>query len=227
MKNTWSKENLEKIIKESLSQTDVLKKLGLRNGGDNYKTLRKYIELYEINVSHFLTCFNNILNLKKITLLNDILIEKSTFDRGHLKEKLYKEGLKEPKCELCGQTEEWNGKKMSLILDHINGVYNDNRIENLRIVCPNCNSTLDTHCGKNKKKKIYYCECGNIKHKNSNKCIKCKSIEQRKIKNRPEYEILKKEIEIYGYTGTGRKYKVSDNCIRKWLKDYLEQHIAD
>lgn len=53
---------------------------------------------------------------------------------------------------MCGQGEEWNGKKMSLILDHINGVHNDNRLENLRIVCPNCNATLDTHCGKNNKK---------------------------------------------------------------------------
>jgi hypothetical protein len=42
---------------------------------------------------------------------------------------------------------------LSLILDHINGVNNDNRIENIRIVCPNCNATLDTHCGKNKSKK--------------------------------------------------------------------------
>jgi hypothetical protein len=51
------------------------------------------------------------------------------------------------------QGEEWVGKKMSLILDHINGVNNDNRIEN-RIVCPNCNATLDTHCGKIRVKKI-------------------------------------------------------------------------
>lgn len=51
----------------------------------------------------------------------------------------------------CGQGEEWMGKKMSLILDHINGVHDDNRIQNLRIVCPNCNATLDTHCGKNVK----------------------------------------------------------------------------
>jgi len=59
---------------------------------------------------------------------------------------LYQEKLKNKVCELCGQDENWNGKKMSLILDHINGINNDNRLENLRIVCPNCNATLDTHC---------------------------------------------------------------------------------
>jgi hypothetical protein len=80
--------------------------------------------------------------------LCDILIENSSYSRASLKDRLYKEGLKKRECELCGQGEEWVGKKMSLILDHINGVNNDNRIENIRIVCPNCNATLDTHCGK-------------------------------------------------------------------------------
>lgn len=78
----------------------------------------------------------------------ELLVENSTTSRGAIKRNLYKEGLKERKCELCGQGEEWNGKKMSLILDHINGINNDNRLENLRIVCPNCNATLDTHCKK-------------------------------------------------------------------------------
>jgi len=78
--------------------------------------------------------------------MSDILVENSTFSRVHLKDRLFKEGLKLNICEMCGQNGEWMGKKMTLILDHINGVNNDNRLENLRIVCPNCNATLDTHC---------------------------------------------------------------------------------
>jgi HNH endonuclease len=69
--------------------------------------------------------------------------------RGSLKRRLYATGLKQRRCELCGQGEDWRGRPMALILDHINGVATDNRIENLRIVCPNCASTLDTHCGRN------------------------------------------------------------------------------
>ena len=86
--------------------------------------------------------------------LKDILVPNSHYSRSSLKKRLYDEGIKCKKCELCGQGEEWNGKHMSLILDHINGIWNDNRLENLRIVCPNCNATLPTHCGKNSSIKV-------------------------------------------------------------------------
>jgi hypothetical protein len=76
-----------------------------------------------------------------------------TYARKELKDRLYKTGLKKRECELCEQDETWRGKRMSLILDHINGVNDDHRLENLRIVCPNCNATLDTFSGKNRPKK--------------------------------------------------------------------------
>lgn len=57
-------------------------------------------------------------------------------------------------CECCGNDGEWLGKKISLQLDHINGINNDNRIENLRFLCPNCHSQTDTFGGKNKNNKM-------------------------------------------------------------------------
>ena len=79
------------------------------------------------------------------------MIENSSYrSTDSLKKRLYKEGIKERVCEKCGQDENWKGEHISLILDHINGVNNDNRIENLRILCPNCNATLETHCKGNK-----------------------------------------------------------------------------
>jgi 5-methylcytosine-specific restriction endonuclease McrA len=68
-----------------------------------------------------------------------------------LKIRLYNEGLKTKQCEECGIVE-WNGSEISFELDHINGVNNDNRIENLRILCPNCHSQTKTFRGKNIKK---------------------------------------------------------------------------
>lgn len=147
--------------------------MGLRYAGNNNKTFRKYIDLYDIDISHFETQ-NPIYNFKHKIPTEEILVKNSTYtSTSTLKERLYKEGLKERFCEICGQGEEWMGMKISLILDHINGVHDDNRLENLRIVCPNCNAGLPTHCGKNLKKKHYYCNCGNKKTKKSDTCIKC------------------------------------------------------
>ena len=77
---------------------------------------------------------------------------------------LYATGLKQRECELCGQGELWRGRAMSLILDHINGVGDDNRLENLRIVCPNCAATLDTHCGRNLRLVRSCASCGRSFH---------------------------------------------------------------
>ena len=63
-----------------------------------------------------------------------------------IKKRLYNENILMPICVFCGLGEVWMGKKISLILDHKNGINSDYRLENLRIVCPNCNATLDTHC---------------------------------------------------------------------------------
>ena len=150
--------------------------------------------------------------------LSKILVENSTYSRIHLKERLYKEGLKERKCELCGQDENWNGKHMSLILDHINGTYNDHRFENLRIVCPNCNATLDTHCSKNMVEK----RRNKIEQKEKNII---NSFVSRRQTERPPFEELKKMIEEFGLEGVGRKYGVTGNAVKKWVKTYQRYNI--
>lgn len=159
MKKTISKEILEEIVQRSLSFADVQNELNIR-GGTNLKRLKSAIKAYQINTDHFESMrmryqriYGEYPTYDRKTPTKEILTENSTFSRCHLKKRLYREGLKTKLCEICGQDEDWHGKHMSLILDHINGVYNDNRLENLRIVCPNCNATLDTHCGKNVKKK--------------------------------------------------------------------------
>ena len=232
MKWNITEDELRSIIKESRNKTDVLTKLNLKFHGGNYNTLSKYLKTYNIDISHFKQdgIYSNCNYIKQN--IKDILVKNSTYSNNpKLKERLYKEGLKERKCEKCGQDENWKGKHMSLILDHINGISDDNRLDNLRIVCPNCNATLETHCrGANKllqmeeTKKLHFekthkrCECGNYMSKKAKMCLKCFNINKSNIAGKPSLAQLKLDIDELGYKGSGRKYGVSDNAIRKWLK---------
>lgn len=221
----YTKEILTKLVKESNSISEVTRKIGLKTHYGNRQTVKKYIELYEISIKHFGNYNNGRGSINKT--INDILVKNSSYRHNtNLKKKLFNDGLKKPECEMCGQDENWNGKKMHLILDHINGENDDNRIENLRILCPNCNATLDTHGGKNiklKPKKRFKpkpkCDCGNPMSYRAKQCIICY---ENNIKNndRPTIDTLITDIKKLGYRGTGKKYGVSDNAIRKWIKGY-------
>jgi hypothetical protein len=211
---------LEQLVSESISLSDISRKIYGNNLCGNRQTIKKYIKLYNININHFVQTTHNRNFLSKRTL-SEILVVNSNYDTTNLKNRLYKEGLKERKCEKCGQDENWHGEHISMILDHINGINDDLRIENLRILCPNCNATLPTHGGKNVKH-IYKEKIKINKEKKDRNSEKI-SFAQRKVM-RPEYNILIKEINDLGYSATGRKYSVSDNAIRKWIKFY-EKYI--
>ncbi len=219
-----NKEELSRIVKESETLTEVLDKMGLRSAGGNYKTLKKYLGLYGIDVSHFdseKVRFEKIRDYFRKTKkpMVEILVENSSFSRGTLKLRLYEEGIKKKACELCGQNELWMGKKMSLILDHINGVHNDNRLENLRVVCPNCNATLDTHCGKHRSMRSMKLKALGLKEDIDFRRLptegkRLSGIKRRKVERPPVEEVLE-QVKKNGFLATGRKYGVSDNAIRK------------
>ena len=178
------------------------------------------------SISHHITlgCFSNQgkkFSSKSIPL-EEVMVENSTYSRGHLKKRLLKEGLIENKCEICGLDEIWNNIKLVMVLDHKNGIRDDHRRENLRMLCPNCNSQQKTFAGKcNKisKPKCKKCETLVSKKSKTGLCPKCYNIfYNRKVKNRPSKEQLLKEIEETNYCAVGRKYGVNGNSIRKWLK---------
>lgn len=95
-----------------------------------------------------------LVTYSRITPLKDILIENSSYNRGHLKKRLIKEGILENKCILCKLPPTWEDKDLIMVIDHTNGIKDDNRLENLRLLCPNCNSQTSTFSGRNTKKKL-------------------------------------------------------------------------
>jgi hypothetical protein len=218
-----------------------LRLLGLRPAGGNFKTLRDRLARWSISTDHFDPYAAARTRPRRRIPLEDALVRGSTYRRHALKERLYTEGLKRRECEQCGQGEEWHGRRMSLILDHVNGVADDNRLGNLQIVCPNCAATLETHCGRNKPRltERSCALCSGVfmpKYGSQRFCSRYCALHRkreagearpglRKVQ-RPPYARLLETIAELGYEATGRQYGVSGNAIRKWVRAYEAQNEA-
>lgn len=138
------------LIKNSTSLCEVCKKAGIVATTGNYDTLKNLIEEEEIDISHFKRNGGGYKEPKNIEFY---LVDGSKITSNKLKKKIFNAGLKEKRCECCGNTE-WMGKPINLELHHLNGNPRDNRLENLQILCPNCHSYTDTYSGKNQKMNI-------------------------------------------------------------------------
>jgi hypothetical protein len=233
----YSEDEARAAVESSFHYTEVLRKLGLRPAGGNHKTLRHWVdEVWKIPTDHFDPDRHLRLRARTRTQpLDEVLVEHSTYNRRTLKHRLYETGLKERRCELCGQGEIWRDQFMGLILDHINGVPDDNRLENLRIVCPNCNATLDTHCGRKNRIPEEPRECpvcgGEFAAKFPAQRY-CSRVcgrrspgardphpERRKVE-RPPYDRLMAELAESNWSRVAGRYGVSDKAVRKWVRWY-------
>lgn len=223
-KNGYGRDVLEQIAKESFSVMEVVRKLGKTGCGPTYKIVLKAIDRYGIDCSHFDPWKGNRTRVTtKKKPVSDYLTYGSNVSSSHLKEKLYKAGLKQRQCEKCGQGEIWNGEHLSLVLDHVDGDPKNNRLDNLRIVCPNCNATLPTHCRGKKAflpKKSRAIDIQREINGGRTDLEIASSIRQRRVE-RPSRDVLLREVKEFGFAGVGRKYGVSDNSIRKWLKNSI------
>jgi hypothetical protein len=232
-------------VAASLSYAETLRRLDLCSTGGNGRTLRLWIDRWSIATDHFDSRAAQRAALRRRPQpLEEIMVEGSTYSRNHLKNRLYREGLKPRLCEVCGQGELWRGRPMGLVLDHINGIRDDHRLENLRIVCPNCAATLDTHCGRKNRLDVtdraclrcgqpftprsthqQYCsrECGRRAPRPS------KGVPNLGLRRaaRPPHDQLLREIAATSYSAVGRRYGVSDNAIRKWVRQYEREAAAD
>lgn len=156
-KRKWTEKELQDAVSNSFSYRQVLAKLKLKQAGGNYQQIKKYIKEFNFDSSHFKGrgWSAGLKGIgKPILPLEKILVRNSYFQSFKLKKRLFAVNLKPQHCEQCGWAEKTQDGYLPLELDHINGDHNDNRIENLRILCPNCHSLTSNHRGRKNRRLI-------------------------------------------------------------------------
>lgn len=148
----WTEDDLITAVNSSLSIRQVIKALGLVPAGGNYTQVKRYINELDLDTSHFKGqgwSKNLKVQRRKPKPLDEILTKNSRYQSYKLKKRLFKAKLKKPVCEECGWAKCSEDGRIPVELDHVNGDRFDNRLENLRILCPNCHSLKSTHRGRN------------------------------------------------------------------------------
>jgi hypothetical protein len=229
---TISTDDLKVLVAKNRSYAGVLRDMEIPSG-QYTKCLKRRCKKESIDVSHIRgqswrkgTKGNNVRRP-----LSDILVKNSTYKaRQTLRRRLVDAGLLKDECAKCGIGPEWQNELLVLQLDHINGSCDDNRLKNLRLLCPNCHSQTDTYCGKNNKVaknrrvKITFVDscvdCNAEIGEGSTRCLKCSGKQsKRKVENRPSLNQIEQDLkELKSYLAVGRKYGVTDNTIRKWIR---------
>lgn len=226
------KEKTQEVANQVKSISGFIKLLGYKsNAGGTYGVVKKYLQDYQIDTSHW---------TGQAWSKNQQLKNWSEYaNHQHFKKHLINK--RTHKCELCEGCD-WRGVPIPLEIHHIDGDRTNNSYENLQLLCPNCHALTDTWRGRNIKKEIdapskekpkqlNICPSCNTSTENKKYCsIECSHLGNRKLKPekrktiRPSLDVLKIDLTIMSFCAVGRKYGVSDNCIRKWLK--LEQKYS-
>jgi hypothetical protein len=214
------------LIKGSQSRTDFFRKIGSSPRGAKFATLNKRIKKLNLDISHFQS--GGKVNGDKSAMtqeksLSTIFIYGSNSKTSQLKSYIHKFNLKKYICEECENKGQWQGRNLVLELHHIDGDICNNQLTNLQFLCPNCHSQTNNFAGSKRKIKSFCKKCGESVSRRSKsqcckKCVDRKNIQKTKI-NWPTYSELLEMLNSTNYVQLGKLLGVSDNAIRKHLKN--------
>lgn len=148
----YTDEQLQIAVKRSYTMRAVLQELGLKPLGGNYETVDKRIRELGLDTSHFLGSghLKGKSHYYKTRPLASILVHLKPENTWRLRNRLIREGVKAHQCERCKNTE-WLGEPIPLELHHVDGDRTNNRLENLKLLCPNCHTATLNYRGSKKK----------------------------------------------------------------------------
>lgn len=213
---------VKEIVSESSSRSEILRKLGLTHSGPMYKRLNTWAEQNDVTLPNG----GGTANFDRVPD-EEVFVRNSTFTSNReIKQRLKDEG-RAYHCAMegCPMPEPvWRGETLVLHLDHINGVSNDNRRDNLRFLCPNCHTQTVTYGSRNKKNPELdakkRCHCGNPKLPTSKECTPCSDKARLGTNTKidwPETEVLVEMIKESNFLVVAKKLGVADNTVRKHL----------
>jgi hypothetical protein len=236
-KKRWTDRMLVSLVESQVTMAGVLRGLGLRPIGGNYVSVKKHIRRLGLDTSHWLGRSWSKGQSKPFPTgtkpLSEVLVAGRATSSSHLRRRLIREGVLKEECAICALSS-WLGKSITLHLDHINGDRFDNRLQNIRLLCPNCHSQTDTYCGKNSrgvprkkapKKRPQAntpaptCSCGEQVSKRGRLCPSCAQRRRTKI-IWPPVEELRDRVAQTSYSAVSRELGVSDNAVRKRIHNH-------